>query len=77
MHSFLILFIKQKLNRGRAANSDHFTVNKKSEYAPVLNDPEAYGEFALTPDLNHREPANVSTNIHCRVHSDYSEGPLI
>ena len=41
-------YIVQKLNRAKTENSEHFTINSRSKYATVLNDPEAHSELMYT-----------------------------
>ena len=40
-----VMFHLQKLNKAKTENSEHFTINKRSKYATVLNDPEAHSEL--------------------------------
>ena len=47
-----VVFVMQKLNRAKTANSDHFTINKRSKYAMVLNDPETHSELQVAEPLS-------------------------
>ena len=44
---FLYIYNVQKLNRAKTENSEHFTINTRSKYATVLNDPEAHSECVI------------------------------